>query len=365
MNTDLEAVAVKILYPEACTICSIFIPPDVNPHPDSIDKLIKSLPAPYILTGDFNAYNALWNSPSSSYTNHRGRIIEAILDNITLLNNGSPTHFSAQYGTFSTIDLTLCDPKIAPNLQWYTLPSLNGSDHFPIIINNLLKTQTPSQIINTKWDLENVNWQPFVLELENVNLFLPEESDINIKINNFNTKICEAGEKFIGVRKTVRKKKIVPWWNEDCQYAAKKNNLALSKYKRHNTIENLIELKRTKARRVIKESKRLSWQRYVSSINPDTTPKEIWGKINRIKGKNAIRNTTTILKDGKIINKPQDIVNTLAETFEYLSSNNHYTQTFSQYKEAAEKNEIYIREETNTHLTNPLHCGNLSQLLTV
>lgn len=48
-----------------------------------------------------------------------------------------------------------------------------------------------------------------------------------------------------------------------------------------------MELKRTKAlaRRTIKESKKKSWENYVTSINIDTPVKEVWNKINKIRGK--------------------------------------------------------------------------------
>lgn len=95
LTTNLEAVAVRVNYPEPCTICSIYIPPNRNITYLEMDQLIKSLPSPYIITGDFNAHNPIWKS---THKNQHGSVIEDILDTNILLNNGKPTHFCSQYG---------------------------------------------------------------------------------------------------------------------------------------------------------------------------------------------------------------------------------------------------------------------------
>lgn len=361
LNTNLEAVAVKVLYPEACTICSIYIPPDQNPQLAAIENLIQQLPAPYILTGDFNAYNVLWNYKNISYTNQRGKLIEQILDHATLLNNGAPTHFSAQYGTFSTIDLSLCDTKIAANLHWDVIPSLHGSDHFPVVITNLLKQLSPKPT-TIKWDLKNANWPIFTSELDKVNITLTDEPNINLKIKHFEQTIIDISHNTIGAKKLPNNTRIVPWWNKKCQEAVKENNKALKKYKKQQTIDNLIELKKTKAikRRIIKQSKTTSWQNFVSTINPDTPSKQIWENINKIKGKHILINTTTILKNGEIINKPEDIVNTLAKTFADISSDKQYTEQFLAIKSEAESTEINITNDNDHPLNIPFKIWELN-----
>lgn len=75
-----------VQHPEKCTLCSIYIPADVTPSHPKLEALICSLPIPYLINGDFNAHNTLWNG---RFTNRTGKIVEDILDNTTLLNNDS------------------------------------------------------------------------------------------------------------------------------------------------------------------------------------------------------------------------------------------------------------------------------------
>ena len=56
---------------------------------------------------------------------------------------------------------------------------------------------------------------------------------------------------------------------------------------RNYTESNLIEFRRLNAlcRKTFKDAKKDCWKDYVSSINQNTTSKEIWTKISKIRGK--------------------------------------------------------------------------------
>ncbi|KAG5861996.1 hypothetical protein JTB14_024093 [Gonioctena quinquepunctata] len=91
----------------------------------------------------------------------RGRRIENILDNenITILNSGEATYFSARSSSFSSMDLSMCTPNIAPILTWKPLDDLHSSDHFPI----QLTIDIPPQQINggKKWLMKKANWEEY------------------------------------------------------------------------------------------------------------------------------------------------------------------------------------------------------------
>ncbi|KAL4112192.1 hypothetical protein QTP88_016027 [Uroleucon formosanum] len=82
---------------------------------------------------DFNSRNTIWGS---SYTDNRGKIMGRLLErsDLILLNNGKPTRHNPVNGKFSAIDLSIASPSIAPDLEWDTLTSYNGSDHWPILL---------------------------------------------------------------------------------------------------------------------------------------------------------------------------------------------------------------------------------------
>ena len=114
--TPLEAVAVSVRFPDRITVCSLYLPPGLHVDRREIDTLLRQLPAPYIVCGDFNAYNPLWGSPRFDT---RGRLLEQIFSeaNLIILNNDHPTHFNAVNGTFSHLDLSVCTSTISHALN--------------------------------------------------------------------------------------------------------------------------------------------------------------------------------------------------------------------------------------------------------
>lgn len=82
-----------------------------------------------------------------------------------------------------------------------------------------------------------------------------------------------------------------------------------------------------KFRKIIKESKRKSWQSYISTITTKTPTNTLWKKIRNI---NGIESNAEIqfldLGDNKYITNPQDIADTLAKTFQKNSNNRIYDE---------------------------------------
>ena len=59
LTSSLQAIAVGIYFPVKMTICSIYLPPDLEVSQNELNSLISQLPSPFILCGDFNAHNVL------------------------------------------------------------------------------------------------------------------------------------------------------------------------------------------------------------------------------------------------------------------------------------------------------------------
>ena len=109
LNSNSEAVAISISFPKRTHICNIYI---LNSFPlelQDLEDLIVQLPAPLILSGDFNSHHTLWGSTK---TDRRGKTIENLLNNqdLILLSTGSLTYFSTRNGisnaTFNLIQST-------------------------------------------------------------------------------------------------------------------------------------------------------------------------------------------------------------------------------------------------------------------
>ena len=55
-------------------------------------------------------------------------------NNLCILDNKSHTYFNSFTGSYSAIDLTLCDPVSYMNYGWKVHDDLCGSDHFSILL---------------------------------------------------------------------------------------------------------------------------------------------------------------------------------------------------------------------------------------
>ncbi len=282
LNTMYQAVAARIDFPVPVTVCSIYLHQTDDVSTQQLSALADQLPQPFIITGDFNAYNTIWGDAK---INPRGRELEHFIDTnqLLLLNTGIPTHFNSFTGNSSAIDLTICSPAIGHILDWHISASLYSSDHYPQII-ELKLTPTMKQSSYPRWEIEKANWQHFQHELDLTDATKHTNvDDINSSIE---TSIIRAAVKSIPrTTTTYHKKRSVPWWNEECSTAIKYKNFCLSQFKRHPTTENLISFKRAraKARQTIITSKRNSWRAYISSINSTTTPTEVWKKVQILK----------------------------------------------------------------------------------
>lgn len=315
LQTDLQAVSTRIIIQNLnLTICNLYIPPDSNPAEEDFLNLIKQLPHPFILVGDFNAHSDTWGCTN---TNSKGKIIEKILNddpNICLMNNGLPTHITTSTGNTSIIDLTLASSTLAPLLQWNTHPDPCNSDHFPILINALVKSSThsPQKIINFK----KANWEQFSKSIK----FDSEISNPLDRVQNIYDVIRKAQNAAIPTSNI--KPKSVPWWNNNIAEAIIARKKALRIFTKIKSNETKIEYKkaRAKVRYLTKKAKTETWQKFVSSINTSTPTNEIWEKINKIRNKNSKISIPAIISNNKLITKEDDITEAFATHFEKISS---------------------------------------------
>ena len=158
INTQLQATAVRISTHRPLTICSIYLPPGVPVKQEQLLNLHSQLPTPFILLGDFNAHNPLWEKNSN--IDIRGKIIEDFLTktNICLLNDTSPTYLDPRSFNTSAVDLTMCSPEIAPEFSWATMDDPHHSDHFPIHITPKTPNVTP---IPSIFNIKRADWSSF------------------------------------------------------------------------------------------------------------------------------------------------------------------------------------------------------------
>ena len=76
LDTDLQAIALKVVLDREITVCSIYLPPKCNFTKHDIQSLLCQLPLPFFLLGDFNSHNPLWGR---DFLDNEGKIIDDII----------------------------------------------------------------------------------------------------------------------------------------------------------------------------------------------------------------------------------------------------------------------------------------------
>ena len=133
LNTNLQAVAVKITLSFIFTDCSIYAPPNKCIDINDLEHLLSQIQEPVMILGDFLSHNPLWGS---DHLSPKGRIIESFIsqNDLCLYNNGSSTFIHSGNGTYSAIDLSIASPTLFDLFSWDVHDDCSGSDHFPIIL---------------------------------------------------------------------------------------------------------------------------------------------------------------------------------------------------------------------------------------
>ncbi|XP_025413600.1 uncharacterized protein LOC112685808 [Sipha flava] len=342
INTHLEATAVTVkLRQLEINVCNMYIPNQQDFTQNDIENILNQIPSPFIINGDFNSHHTSWASKS---TDRRGKEFYKSVDNdnIVILNNNEPTHINIANGLMSNIDLSLSNSALAQRLKWNVYKNITSSDHFPIIIKYLSRTNDSTK--GERWNLKNPNWSLYseLLEEEINNIKDVETVDINTLVNTFTNSIIQTANLTIGKSTTNNRKLKVPWWNQKIKSAIEDKYKALKQFKLSKTQEDLIELKKHRARTryLIKYSKKTSWENFTNSINEKTDTKIVWNKIQSLKGLNRNRKINLINMNTDALINEELVANQLGEYFSQNSSNTNYTTQFQTYKHKREKETI-------------------------
>ena len=344
LNTKLQATAVRISLNKTITVCSLYLPPRESIDTAALDDLISQLPKPFLLVGDFNAHNTLWGCCDD---NPKGRLLENFfsLNDLCLFNDKSKTYKHPATGSLSSLDLSLSSPDIFSNFSWEVDKDLHGSDHFPVII-----TEDGPSVLGrpTRWKLHKADWNCFRVRCEQT-ICREVFSEVEDPTELFTSLIYKAATEAVPRTSKHPKRHNKPWFNDDCNNAIKARKAALRRFDLRPTPENnsLFKIARAKARRVIKESKRLSWRQYVSGLNSGTSVKKTWDMIRKIQGKNSSQSVGHLTTAEGVVTSKKDIANTLADKFAQKSSSDNYSESFQRHKDIHEKSKLNFKSKND------------------
>ena len=111
LNTELQAVAVKLKVHRKITLCSVYVTRSQIVTEQMMTELVRQLPPSVIIMGDFNAYHQLWGNTT---TDARGRYVEDFItsNSLNIINDGNATRTTHHSET--AIDLTIISPCLEP-----------------------------------------------------------------------------------------------------------------------------------------------------------------------------------------------------------------------------------------------------------
>lgn len=339
VQTELQTIAVRINAGFKATIVSIYLSPNqpsVNDIKQQLNNLVRQLPEPVIFMGDLNASNTEWGS---LLTNARGHMIQQFCcDNgLVVLNDGSHTRISFSNGKTSAIDLTLVSWQIASQVSWEVDEDSYGSDHFPIKIST--SRPTPVVCSRPRWRYDEADWPKYQQHII-------QRMDLrdNYTISEFNQIVLEAAEHSIPRTSGRPGRKSVPWWNTEVEKIIKHRRKKLRAVKRMSDSDpqkqqavSEFRIARRVAREAVFEAKNSSWSQFVGEINPHTSSRRLWSKINALSGKR--RSNKKYLKiDGSFTDAPVCMAESLADHFASVSATSGYPEDFQKRKQHQEAN---------------------------
>ena len=365
IQTDLQASAFRIQLSKQYTLCNIYLPPRKPIRLNEISSLIDQLPPPVIVGGDFNSRHPLWDARCNQ-PDARSRTIENMLlsSPLSILNSGKATHFHTQTGTTSAIDITLCSSILSTDLSWFTLDDLYGSDHYPIVI---AEVELEPYLPETRFLEHRADWNTFqqntvIADYET----LIDHNTIDELIEFYNDHIINAAK--ISIPKSSNKTypKTVPWWTPECTNANRERKIALRRYQRSKLIADKIAYCRARAiaKKTKNESKKLSWQKYITSININTPMSKIWKKIRKIRGTYQNTKPPYLIKNNQIITDSSEVAEMMASHYETISSNRNYNQQFRRLQQTQE-HPINFNTLQDLQYNSPLTIIELKRMLSL
>ena len=379
-NPEFQLSGIKLhLNSNTFNLYNIYNQPSCNYELQNLPQILPNTREDFLLVGDFNAHNPLWDAFCNE-ADADGNKIEQMINNhnLCILNDGDiSTYFSKSHGSFSSIDLCLCSSNIVDKFDWNVLDDPYTSDHFPILISCLGHTPMPSI---PRYKIDKADWDLYKFKTNQIPPFtqLQDHDETTDFLKNF---IITAADEAIPKSTTVPKNHSVPWWSDTLSHLINEKHIIgrrleklhkqFSTFSRRplyfeNTANKLVDIAievsvlkphynriSAKFRREAIKGKIMSWNKYVSTISDTTSITKVWGKFRKINGSHIKPQKHALLHNGQLVHDSTAISNILGRNIEAISSvtniDDHF-RTIKTHEEAIPLNfetieDIYYNHE--------------------
>ena len=250
-------------------------------------------------------------------------------------------------------------PRLLQSFEWSVHSDLCGSDHFPVHLTTV--ATPPSAGYHPRWRLEGADWTKFA----SLAIFRPlDQFTAEGAVEHLTEIVVRAAEASLPTTSCSRRRKRVPWWNDACRDARRARRRALRAFQLSPTDANLATVRqlRAKARRVFKESRLSSWQRFLSTLNHSTPSGVVWRRIASIQGK-APNSIPGLSHAGSVVTEPGEVSEILASTFAEFSSSSRYDERFVRTQGIAERTPVVFPPARGEAYNDPFSMKELGWAL--
>ena len=205
-----------------------------------------------------------------------------ILQNdLTCINDGSPTRMNRGTGGMSTPDTTFVTAGLSTKTKWSVVEETNmDSDHLPIVIEvkkgDIQTIDTTP--FRTRWKSRNVDWKAFREAIEKrINLDRPwKRQTLGCRVERFNEILTRAGNKHVGKTKPSRRRFTM---NPKVKALVRKRNQLRKEIstKRKEWLDAAAEVRVARA-----EAKETAWTEFVESLEVDDDVNKVWRTIKSL-----------------------------------------------------------------------------------
>ena len=198
-----------------------------------------------------------------------------------------------------------------------------------------------------RWKFDKADWAQFE---NNIEALLPA-GDEEISVEQFTSLVLEAADRCIPRTSAFPRRTPVPWWSDECKRAICARKRAYKAFDRNSSTENMIAFRnaRASARRTIKDAKRESWRKYVTSLNRSSSLSDVWARIHRISGKKGSVPLPVLRVGNRDVMDPADVANEMAAALSQRSRGGNTDPRFLQHRARSER--IHIDFTTSESLS--------------
>lgn len=310
-NASIENVSVRLnINNQELIVTSVYNPQHTSTFVADLLQLFH--PEEFLLFGDLNAKHTAWNCLDNNATGVK--LLDAVnRSNCVLLHSMDHTHFPANGGTPSTLDIVITNTST--HLQNITsLMNQLSSDHSPVMASFSANIRHHDR---ASLDLKRANWKRFqaIIRLSLTPTPLDNADQVEAAINVFINTILSASEASVPLKKVTQ-----PLFQlePDTLAAIKYKNTIVRSWQRctdliaKRSLKCSINIARKLIAELVSRDRNARWSKFLHGLGEND--KAFWRLTKSLRGKNP-RFPDSLFHNDRLLTSSGDKAEALADVF--------------------------------------------------